>query len=349
MSTQQITERYGFTVLQNNGRDNNFVNTCLFISIKHLLECMALKFLEASKNTHQLSISELRDIANFSGSNNEIWDKDKPSHVACLQNLCKKLDIQICILYANFDQATKSYWIGPFKDHIYGSFVPTYRRGSIAAYGNHFEAIISKTSFSDEFSLIPVHLQASIKIYSFGQNDTQSKPSEPIEDTTVFFRGAVPKPIPPVRNVDLSRCNLAKLCILCNKTVSKPQTEQNPNSVALSTDIAKLPDKTVGQYNDAEWMRHYIIESICETSIKSSNAFHNNSSQSQAIHLVAKQVVDNIKNMNNDIKNNINKLELMLANDIDNSTKEVIMSLYYYHIYMAGIQEKVIPLFSAIL
>lgn len=169
MSTENAP-RFGFAVIKNNGAEDGYTNSCMFISIMHLMKLINASSPAPSDTNYALpkSIGEIRSLACFPGSDNSMWDKDLMGHVGSINMLCNKIGMQICVFYANYDKAIGQYWIGSNMEYIYGS-AQTNRRGSIVAWGNHFEAIISATSFSDTFPInhVDPSLRCDIKSYLY--------------------------------------------------------------------------------------------------------------------------------------------------------------------------------------
>ena len=128
-----------FTVIQNNGVIENYSNTCFWISV--------LDFLTYNKRYSNITVSKLREICDFSGSNNEMIDYSIPKHYESIKKLCNILSIGIDFHYVNkkyLDNKIIGLWIGNCAFNI-NKFIPNDNRCAIACYGDHFELIISET------------------------------------------------------------------------------------------------------------------------------------------------------------------------------------------------------------
>jgi len=158
----------GFSIIRNNGRENKYSQKCMLLSI---LDWFRI-------NTHQecllkeISLNGLFELVGpFPGSQNDMWDIDKPEHLKYLIRLCELLNIQIHIYYANKENngSHTHFWLGnpqqlfvrpesnqPFDES---------RMLSIVAWGMHFDLIVSQTSTTMELH-IPPSLEHLIYHYS---------------------------------------------------------------------------------------------------------------------------------------------------------------------------------------
>lgn len=128
------TIKIKLTTLANNGTSENFFNACMWISIKNFLD---------SKDGTNISIAELRKLANFNEHHFSDFNLLDKKHANALESLCKLFKINVNVyFFADFEY---NETIG---DLIYTSDIgniPKARTANIALVGanpgNHFELI----------------------------------------------------------------------------------------------------------------------------------------------------------------------------------------------------------------
>lgn len=137
-----------FTTISNNGSLGQYTNSCIWITILH--------FLKYVKRNATITLTQIRNDAEFNYPNDEAFDLDKIPHKTALQNFLNKHHLAVHIYYSNDkkkEHITVDKWLGntaitfgdPLDDG--SNVIP------IVSYGNHFELIISGTE-----SMLPLEL-----------------------------------------------------------------------------------------------------------------------------------------------------------------------------------------------
>lgn len=148
----------GFSVIQNNGRDDTYSQKCMFISI---LDWFRIN-VDQPHPLKELTLQELFNIAGpFPGSSDMMWDIDCKDHLDYLLKICKILDIWIHIYYANTESDGQSicYWLGnqqPLNTDTsldLDTHKNSHRIIPIVAWGMHFELIVSRTNTTQPFKI----------------------------------------------------------------------------------------------------------------------------------------------------------------------------------------------------
>jgi hypothetical protein len=119
-----------FLTISNNGCCEDYINSCIWISIQH--------YLIHVKNI-QISVSKIREIAHFPGNNFDDFDFNNEDHMKCMQSFLKGQHLSLIFYFVKEEdnRLTLSYLT---DDHIYGeNIIP------IVSSGNHFELLISGT------------------------------------------------------------------------------------------------------------------------------------------------------------------------------------------------------------
>jgi hypothetical protein len=126
-----------------------YTNSCLFISI--------LDYLKYVMKKTNLTLLDIRQIAQFPGHDNQIFDVEVPGHQASLQRVATHLDICINIYYMNIDHDISGKIIGNWIGN--SGFISNPKgkqKISILCYGrrDHFELIISKTKTTPKMNIV---------------------------------------------------------------------------------------------------------------------------------------------------------------------------------------------------
>lgn len=87
MNKSYKNNKYQINTIKNNGMADGFTNSCMFISIRDYLV----------RNSISITVTELRNIGNFPGGNNDMFDDSNIGHIQCLETICKRFGLKINI------------------------------------------------------------------------------------------------------------------------------------------------------------------------------------------------------------------------------------------------------------
>lgn len=152
----------------NGGQAEDFSNACLFISIRDFLHSTNDRTLQKHKN---ISVKELRQIGEFPGANNEMFDCKKSGHLECLEKICNHFSLTV--IFYNSQYTNLVFSVGKGRN-----VVRILQTGIV-----HFEFIIDYEEVDQLNAIKSAPKLPTIKSVNDSKQESIQKPN-PNEQTT---------------------------------------------------------------------------------------------------------------------------------------------------------------------